>query len=134
MEARSVSRCIAIAAHGKRCQQSPFRGSPYCWHHTQSRKVWPPSRPSATPGRSGTLEEAARRDAAEVADRARDAELRAAGQVAARKLIDALDPASLAALLSFLEGEGDGSLTIARDAGGIAVGDAEPFEQRQALG
>src|SRR6185436_5562119 len=35
METRSVSRCVAIAAHGKRCQQSPFRGSPYCWHHTQ---------------------------------------------------------------------------------------------------
>ena len=42
---RSVSRCVAVAAHGRRCQQSPFRGSPYCWHHTQSRKVWAPSRP-----------------------------------------------------------------------------------------
>ena len=48
METRSVSRCVAIAAHGKRCQQSPFRGSPYCWHHTQSRKIWAPSRPMAT--------------------------------------------------------------------------------------
>jgi len=45
MESRSLSRCVAIAAHGKRCQQSPFRGSPYCWHHTQSRKIWAPSRP-----------------------------------------------------------------------------------------
>ena len=48
METRSVSRCVAIAAHGKRCQQSPFRGSPYCWHHTQSRKIWAPSRPLGT--------------------------------------------------------------------------------------
>ena len=28
METRSLSRCVAIAAHGKRCQQIPFRGSP----------------------------------------------------------------------------------------------------------
>ena len=49
METRSVSRCVAIAAHGKRCQQSPFRGSPYCWHHTQSRKIWAPSRPLGSP-------------------------------------------------------------------------------------
>src|SRR5690242_989489 len=47
METRSVSRCVAVAAHGKRCQQTPFRGSPYCWHHTQSRKVWAPSRTRA---------------------------------------------------------------------------------------
>jgi hypothetical protein len=46
---RSVSRCVAVAAHGKRCQQSPFRGGPYCWHHMQSRKVWPPSRPPGPP-------------------------------------------------------------------------------------
>lgn len=44
MDSRSVSRCIAIAAHGRRCQQTPFRGGPYCWHHTQSRKMWRPSR------------------------------------------------------------------------------------------
>src|SRR4051812_27835865 len=42
--ASPVRRCVAVAAHGKRCQQTPFRGSPYCWHHTQSRKVWAPSR------------------------------------------------------------------------------------------
>ena len=39
-----VNRCIAVAAHGKRCQQTTFRGSPYCWHHTQSRKLPAPSR------------------------------------------------------------------------------------------
>lgn len=43
----TVNRCIAIAAHGRRCQQTTYRGGPYCWHHTQSRKVWPPSRVSA---------------------------------------------------------------------------------------
>ena len=49
MSSSSVNRCIAIAAHGRRCQQSTYRGSPYCWHHTQSRKVWAPSRVSARP-------------------------------------------------------------------------------------
>jgi hypothetical protein len=44
MTGSTVTRCVAIASHGKRCQQSPYRGSPYCWHHTQSRKVWAPSR------------------------------------------------------------------------------------------
>jgi hypothetical protein len=44
---RSVNRCIAVAAHGRRCQQTTYRGSPYCWHHTQSRKVWAPSRMQA---------------------------------------------------------------------------------------
>ncbi|MCC6832131.1 MAG: hypothetical protein IT200_12360 [Thermoleophilia bacterium] len=43
----TVNRCIAIAAHGRRCQQTTYRGGPYCWHHTQSRKVWPPSRVQA---------------------------------------------------------------------------------------
>ena len=48
----TVNRCIAIAAHGRRCQQSTYRGGPYCWHHTQSRKVWPPSRVSPRPSRA----------------------------------------------------------------------------------
>ena len=51
----TVNRCIAIAAHGRRCQQTTYRGGPYCWHHTQSRKVWPPSRVSArAPRAKGT--------------------------------------------------------------------------------
>lgn len=48
----TVNRCIAIAAHGRRCQQTTYRGGPYCWHHTQSRKVWPPSRVSSRPPRA----------------------------------------------------------------------------------
>ena len=49
MSSSSVNRCIAIAAHGRRCQQTTYRGSPYCWHHTQSRKVWAPSRVTSRP-------------------------------------------------------------------------------------
>jgi hypothetical protein len=47
MASMSVNRCIAVAAHGRRCQQTTYRGGPYCWHHTQSRKVWAPSRVSS---------------------------------------------------------------------------------------
>ena len=69
METRSVSRCVAIAAHGKRCQQSPFRGSPYCWHHTQSRKIWAPSRPVVTPSAAAGRAEAAPVEAAVAGDK-----------------------------------------------------------------
>lgn len=121
MEARPVSRCIAIAAHGKRCQQSPFRGSPYCWHHTQSRKVWPPSRPSSTSTRAAALEEAARRDAAEAAERLRDAELRTARRTAIREFVDELDVDDLAALAAFADGESDGTVVVTRSAGRVTV-------------
>lgn len=56
MSGSSVNRCIAVAAHGRRCQQTTFRGSPYCWHHTQSRKLPAPSRVQATRRRGGPVE------------------------------------------------------------------------------
>jgi hypothetical protein len=109
METRSVSRCVAIAAHGKRCQQSPFRGSPYCWHHTQSRKVWAPSRPlSATASR----ERAARaEETAEAAPRVDEA--------FAVRLAGALGPEKAAELLAFLEGPDDGAYLLVKDDGGL---------------
>jgi hypothetical protein len=58
MAESAVSRCVAVAAHGKRCQQTPFRGSPYCWHHTQSRKIWAPSRVRSAPPRPAPVEQA----------------------------------------------------------------------------
>ena len=30
----TISRCTAVAAHGKRCMQTPYLTSPFCWHHT----------------------------------------------------------------------------------------------------
>lgn len=30
----TISRCKAVAAHGRRCMQTPFMTSPFCWHHT----------------------------------------------------------------------------------------------------
>jgi hypothetical protein len=30
----NIIRCKAVAAHGKRCMQTPYMTSPFCWHHT----------------------------------------------------------------------------------------------------
>lgn len=30
----TISRCKAVAAHGKRCMQTPYMTSSFCWHHT----------------------------------------------------------------------------------------------------
>lgn len=110
MESRSVSRCVAIAAHGKRCQQSPFRGSPYCWHHTQSRKVWAPSRPlsaSATRERAGRVEAAA------------EAVPRVERDALAQRLATALGDEKLAEMVAFLEGPDDGAYLLVKDDGGL---------------
>ena len=29
-----INRCPAGAAHGKRCRQTPYMTSGFCWHHT----------------------------------------------------------------------------------------------------
>jgi hypothetical protein len=110
VEKRSVSRCVAVAAHGKRCQQSPFRGSPFCWHHTQSRKIPPPSRPlSAAPA------PAPRAGRAPLGDVAAVAELRAPVTVPvdAARLVELLG-AQAPALVAFLEGWDDGALRLER--------------------
>ena len=107
-----MSRCVAIAAHGKRCQQSPFRGSPYCWHHTQSRKVWAPSRPLSA---SATRERAAR--AAEAA--AAEAGPKVDMEALAARLAAALGPEKLAEMVEFLEGPDDGAYLLVKDDGGL---------------
>jgi hypothetical protein len=30
----AINGCKAVAAHGRRCVQTPFMTSPFCWHHT----------------------------------------------------------------------------------------------------
>lgn len=126
METRSVSRCVAIAAHGKRCQQSPFRGSPYCWHHTQSRKIWAPSRPLgavASTTRTGGPADAASED-----DRRTGGERRAradrrggwsAEEAAALRLAESLGPAKVEELLDFLENAPEGAFLIVKDRSGM---------------
>ncbi len=118
MSSSSVNRCIAIAAHGRRCQQSTYRGSPYCWHHTQSRKVWAPSRTAARPRTA---------DARVVAlaahpERERD-QLTAIDRIAGH-----LNRGQLEQLARFLEAPGDGTLAINRAHGYVEVrGSARPL-------
>jgi hypothetical protein len=123
LEIRSVSRCVAIAAHGKRCQQSPFRGSPYCWHHTQSRKIWAPSRPLGTAHRAPPGGDGLPVDGDGVRVERRSGDDRRAGRTAqdaaARRLADTLGPARVEEILAFLEGEADGAYLLVRDEDGL---------------
>jgi len=126
METRSVSRCVAIAAHGKRCQQSPFRGSPYCWHHTQSRKIWAPSRPLGSPApiprTGGPAEQAPGDEGRTGVDRRARADRRAVWtpeEAVALRLAEALGPARVEELLDFLENVREGAFLIVRDESGV---------------
>ena len=118
MSPSSVNRCIAIAAHGRRCQQSTYRGSPYCWHHTQSRKVWAPSRTAASRRTAETPVIAL----AAHPERAHD-QVTAIDRIATR-----LNQGQLEQLARFLEAPGDGTLAINRAHGYVEVrGSARPL-------
>ena len=107
MSASPVTRCIAVAGHGKRCQQSPFRGSPYCWHHLQSRKVPAPSRPLRV----------ARSPSAVAAE---PAVLASVDRMAlALRLGHQLEAAVLAELVQFVEDRRDGTLVMLKDDGHV---------------
>ena len=117
---------MAIAAHGKRCQQSPFRGSPYCWHHTQSRKIWAPSRPlgAVVPAlrTGGPVEPAPESERRTGTDRRARADRRpgwAPEEAAALRLGEALGPARVEELLSLLEGVDDAAYLIVKDENGV---------------
>ena len=118
MSPSSVNRCIAIAAHGRRCQQSTYRGSPYCWHHTQSRKIWAPSRTSSRP----RTPDAPVITLAERPERERD-QMAAIDRIATH-----LNQGQLEQLARFLEAPGDGTLAINRAHGYVEVrGSARPL-------
>ena len=108
MSASPVTRCIAVAGHGKRCQQSPFRGSPYCWHHLQSRKVPAPSRPFRVP--SGPPSDISGEPAAlAVVDR----------MAFAIRLAHGLNATELAELVRFVEDRRDGTLVMLKESGSV---------------
>ncbi len=122
METRSLSRCVAIAAHGKRCQQSPFRGSPYCWHHTQSRKIWAPSRPLGSGSSAKAAVPPPVDDVATHVPERRSGERRAAWaavEAQSVRLAEALGPERVAELLDFLESPSDGAYLLVRDESGL---------------
>jgi hypothetical protein len=106
MSASPVTRCIAVAGHGKRCQQSPFRGSPYCWHHLQSRKVPAPSRPLRVAGQPGEAADAA---TLPVVDR----------MSLAVRLAHGLGTEELGELVRFVEDRRDGTLVMLKEGGQV---------------
>ena len=110
MSSNSVDRCIAVAAHGRRCQQSTYRGSPYCWHHTQSRKVWAPSR--VAPRSPRTQEPVVIALPTPIEHAPTTAPERIAGQ---------LNKGQLEQLARFLENHDDGSFAISRSHGYVEV-------------
>jgi hypothetical protein len=122
--ATSVSRCSAIAAHGRRCQQSRYKGSPYCWHHMQSRKVPAPSR--ITAGRPRSAENAVPVELAAVSAAKREAEIELG-----TRLVRSLGRATAAEVLRVMESEG-GSITLIRHAGGVSVWNAPERQRRSA--
>jgi hypothetical protein len=101
MPASPVTRCVAVASHGKRCQQSPFRGSPYCWHHLQSRKVPAPSRPLRV-APPPAVEAGA---TLPMVDR----------MAAAVRLAHGLSVEEISEIIRFIEDRRDGTLVIVRD-------------------
>lgn len=112
--ATSVSRCIAVAAHGRRCQQSRYKGSPYCWHHMQSRKVPAPSRVPRTRPRGSAGNPPV--ELAAVAAAAREAEL-----ALGTRLLRALGRTTAEEVLRVMESGEEGSVTLIRHAGGVSV-------------
>ena len=109
MSSSPVNRCIAIAAHGRRCQQSTYRGGPYCWHHTQSRKVWAPSRAAARPRATETPLLALATEESPAAAPAID------------RVASHLNRGQLEQLARFLEAPGDGTFVINRAHGYVEV-------------
>lgn len=120
-ESPVVRRCIAVASHGRRCQQSPFRGSPYCWHHLQSRKVPAPSRlRTATP----TVTQSPESDRLPSID----------PLSTAMQLVRAMDRETLAALAAFVGRSRDEAITLRRTAGAVAVVNRSEVAARASAG
>jgi hypothetical protein len=121
----AVKRCIAIAAHGRRCQQTPHRGGPYCWHHLQSRKVYAPSRPPSAP----RAEAEGRRGAEPSAAVKRSGPLAETAAASGARLARALGTRRVAVLMGFLEGKADGSYVLSRDRGVLDEGETVRTER-----
>lgn len=121
MTGNPVQRCVAVASHGKRCQRTPYKGSPYCWHHLHSRKVYAPSRPPAD-RRTTEVVVVGRTDRRRVVAPSPLAE-RATSSGA--RLARYLGPRRVAMLLAFLESQEDGAFVLSRRDGVIDGGEVE---------
>lgn len=116
MTRTAVTRCAAVASHGRRCQQTPYQGSGYCWHHLRSQKLHRPSTPLARRGRAPDQR----------IPRPEPAEVISATRIRLDRL---LGPERVRELLAFLEGDGDGSLTFRRRDGVLGPAELRPAER-----
>lgn len=124
MAGSPVRRCVAVASHGRRCQQSPFRGSPYCWHHLQSRKLPATSRPMERRAGLPPLDDDPSATPVVSVDRA----------AIAVRLASQLDADTLTRLVAFAESRRDGDLLLSRDDGVLSVTETERARRRSAAG
>ena len=83
-----MKRCQATAQHGRRCMQTPYMTSPFCWHHT------------ARADRDALRREGLRNDDTT--------------KVSAERIVSVLGDAKVAELVDFLESEGAATVRIER--------------------
>lgn len=121
MAGSPVRRCVAVASHGRRCQQSPFRGSPYCWHHLQSRKVPAPSRPVERSARVTPIDAPGAEPLVSV-DR----------MAIAMRLVNTLGTHTVTELVEFLESRKDGDFVVHKDGGVIQTSEHDRPRKRSA--
>ena len=84
-----MKRCQATAQHGRRCMQTPYMTSPFCWHHT------------ARADREGLRREGLRNDDTTT--------------VSIERIVSVLGDAKVAELVEFLEAEGADTVRIERN-------------------
>ena len=84
-----MKRCQATAQHGRRCMQTPYMTSPFCWHHT------------ARADRDALRREGLRNDDT--------------NKVSVERIISVLGDAKVAELVDFLQTEGAAAVRIERN-------------------
>ena len=84
-----MKRCQATAQHGRRCMQTPYMTSPFCWHHT------------ARADRDALRREGLRNDDTT--------------KVSIERIVSVLGDAKVAELVEFLEAEGANTVRIERN-------------------
>ncbi len=95
-----MKRCQAVAAHGRRCMQTPYVTSPFCWHHT------------ARADRDGL-----RREGLRNVDPTK---------VSADRIISVLGAARVAEILNIIEAEGPDAIRIERVSHAVATSPGQP--------
>jgi len=88
-----IKRCQATAQHGRRCMQTPYVTSPFCWHHT------------ARVDREALRLQGVRNDDST--------------KVSVERIVSVLGDTKVAELVDFLEAEGADAVRLERSGGEI---------------